>query len=114
MTAAKVQKVQLERRKLTYLEQMANTGAIIEIERIHGDLVEAEANLRAAKRARRATRKWFVSARDGFNAGLEDSGEMIDAVKEYSIIRAKYFNAVYSFNKAYGAIQRATGGSMVE
>ena len=114
LTAAKVQKVQLERRKLTYLEQMANTGAIIEIERIHGDLVEAEANLRAAKRARRATRKWFVSARDRFNAGLEDSGEMIDAVKEYSIIRAKYFNAVYSFNKAYGAIQRATGGSMVE
>ena len=88
-------------------------GAVIEIERIHGDLVEAEANLKAAKKARRATRKWFLSARDGFNAGLEEAGEMIDAVKEYSIIRAKYFSAVYAFNKAYGSLQRATGGDIV-
>ena len=82
-------------------------------DRLHGDLVEAQANLKAAKRARRATRRWFVSARDGFNAGLEEAGEIIDAVKEYSIIRAKYFNAVYTFNKAYGALQRATGGLIV-
>ncbi len=113
LTAAKVRKVELERKKLTYLDQLASMGAVIEIERIHGDLVEAEANLKAAKKARRATRKWFLSARDGFNAGLEEAGEMIDAVKEYSIIRAKYFSAVYAFNKAYGALQRAIGGEIV-
>ena len=110
LTATKVRKVELERKKLTYLDQLASMGAVIEIERIHGDLVEAQANVTAAKKARRATRKWFLSARDGFNAGLEDAGEIIDALKEYSIIRAKYFSAVYEFNKAYGALQRATGG----
>lgn len=114
LTAAKVRKVELERRKLSYLDQLASMGAVIEVERIHGDLVEAQANLEAARKARRATRNWFLAARDGFNAGLEDSGEIIDAVKEYSIIRAKYFNAVYSFNKAFGALQRATGGSVVQ
>jgi outer membrane protein len=114
LTAAKVRKVELERKKLEHLDQMASMGAVIEVERIHGDLVEAEANLAAAKRARRATRKWFLAARDGFNAGLEDSGEIIDAVKEYSIIRAKYFSTVYAFNKAYGALQRATGGTIVQ
>ena len=70
--------------------------------------------MKAAKKARRATRRWFLAARDGFSAGLEDAGEMIDAVKEYSIIRAKYFSAVYEFNKAYGALQRATGGSVLQ
>ena len=114
LTAAKVRKVELERKKLTYLDQLASMGAVIQIERIHGDLVEAQANVKAAKKARRATRRWFLAARDGFNAGLEDAGEMIDAVKEYSIIRAKYFSAVYEFNKAYGALQRATGGSVVQ
>jgi outer membrane protein TolC len=114
LTATKLRKVELERQKLTYLDQLASMGAVIEIERIHGDLVEAQSNVKAAKKARRATRKWFLSARDGFNAGLEDAGEMIDAVKEYSIIRAKYFNAVYEFNKAYGALQRATGGVVAE
>jgi outer membrane protein len=110
LTAATVRKVELERKKLTYLDQLASMGAVIEIERLHGNLIEAQSNVGAAKRARRATRKWFLAARDGFNAGLEDADEMIDAVKEYSIIRAKYFNAVYEFNKAYGSLQRATGG----
>ena len=114
MTSAKVRKVELERRKLSHLDQLASMGAVIEIERIHGDLVEAKANLTAARKARRATRRWFISARDGFNAGLEPSSEIIDAVKEYSIIRAKYFNAVYSLNKAYGALQRATGATIVQ
>ncbi len=114
LTAARVRKVELERRKLTYLDQLASMGAVIQIERIHGDLLEAQANVAAAKKARRATRRWFLSARDGFNAGLEDASEMIDAVKEYSIIRAKYFGAVYQFNKAYGALQRATGGRVVK
>lgn len=114
LTSAKVRKVELERKKLAYLDQLASMGAVIEIERIHGDLVEAAANLEAATKARRATRKWFVAARDGFNAGLEDSGEIIDAVKEYSIIRAKYFSAVYAFNKAHAALQRATGGPVVQ
>ncbi len=113
LTAAKLRKAELERKKLSYVDQLASMGAVLEIERLHGDLVEAQANLKAAKRARRATRRWFVSARDGFNAGLEEAGEIIDAVKEYSIIRAKYFNAVYTFNKAYGALQRATGGLIV-
>ncbi|MEE2754036.1 MAG: TolC family protein [Candidatus Latescibacterota bacterium] len=114
MTATKLRKVELERKKLTYLDQLASMGAVIEIERIHGDLVEAKSNVDAAKKARRGTRKWFLAARDGFNAGLEDAGEIIDAIKEYSFIRAKYFSAVYEFNKAHGALQRATGGVVVD
>ncbi len=114
LTAAKVRKVELERKKLAYLDQLASMGATLEVERIHADLVEAEANLKAARKARRATRRWFIAARDGFNAGLEESGDIIDAVKEYSIIRAKYFNAVYAFNKAWGTLQRATGGSVIQ
>jgi outer membrane protein len=112
--SAKFKKAQLERKKFEYLSSLANQGAELEIELIYRTLREAEANVSAAKKARRATRAWFVSARDGFNAGLEDAGELIDAVKEYGIIRAKYYNAVYEYNRAWAALQKATGQSILQ
>ncbi len=113
-TSAKVKKARLEKRKLEYLSRLARKGAELEIEKIYRTLREAEANVSAAKKARKATRRWFVSARDGFNAGLEDAGELIDAVKEYGVIRAKYFNAVFEYNRAWAALQIATGQSILQ
>ena len=113
-TSAKVKKARLEKRKLEYLSRFARKGAELEIEKIYRTLREAEANVSAAKKARKATRRWFVSARDGFNAGLEDAGELIDAVKEYGVIRAKYFNAVFEYNRAWAALQIATGQSILQ
>ena len=113
-TSAKVKKARLERRKLEYLSRLAKTGAELEGERIYRTLREAEANVAAAGTARRATRRWFVSARDGFNAGLEEAGELIDSVKEYGIIRAKYHNAVFEYNRAWAALQKATGQSILQ
>jgi outer membrane protein TolC len=75
--------------------------------------LEAKANVAAARKARRATRRWFFSARDGFNSGLGEAKEMIDAVKEYSIIRAKYHAEVYHFNRAWARLQKVTGHSLV-
>ena len=112
-TAAKVRKARLEHKKLLYLERLAEDGARLEVEKIYRTLREAEANMKAARRAVRATRRWFVSARDSFNAGLEEAGELIDALKEYGIIRAKYLGAIFEHNRTWAALQKATGSSMV-
>jgi len=112
--SAKVKKARLESRKLAYLGSLARKGAELEIERLYRTLREAEANVAAAKTARRATRRWFVSARDGFNAGLEEAGQLIDSVKEYGIIRAKYYYAVFEFNKAWVGLRTATGQSVLQ
>ena len=113
-TRAKVKEARLAYEKLGYQAQLAVQGARLEIERAYRSLIEAEANIGAARKARRATRRWFVSARDGFNAGLEEAGEMVDAVKEYSIIRAKYYQSVLEFNLAWVALRRATGNSILK
>ncbi len=112
-TSAKARKSKLEHAKLVYQSELATMGASLQIERAYRDLIEAQANVTAARKARRATRRWFLSARDGFNAGLEDASELIDAVKEYGIIRGKYFEAVYKFNKAWIALNLATGSSVL-
>jgi outer membrane protein TolC len=112
-TAAKARKSKLEYVKLTYQSELASMGASLEIERAYRDLMEAQANLAAARKARRSTRRWFISARDGFNGGLEEAGELIEAVKEYGIIRGKYFEAVYKFNKAWIALNLATGAPIL-
>ena len=106
MGSAKARQSRLEHGKLVTQRSLAALGADLEIERAYRDL-------RAAQRARKATRNWFLSARDGFNAGLEDAGELIDAVKEYGIIRAKYFEAVYKFNRAWITLNRATGSPVI-
>ena len=62
----------------------------------------------------KATRRWFLSSRDGFNAGLEEAGELIDAVKEYGIIRAKFYGEVFNFNRAWVRLMKATGASLIE
>ena len=54
-----------------------------------------------------------MAARDGFSAGLEPASEIIDAVKEYGIIRAKYFHAVYARNVARVTLMKATGQSVL-
>ncbi len=113
-TSAKVKEARLAYEKLGYQARLATQGARLEIEGAYRSLIEARANIASARKARRATRRWFVSARDGFNAGLEEAGEMVDAVKEYGIIRAKYYQAVLEFNLAWIALQRATGNSILE
>lgn len=113
-TRAKVKEARLSYEKLGYQAQLAVQGARLEIESAYLSLIEAQANIGAARKARRATRRWFVSARDGFNAGLEEAGEMVDAVKEYGIIRAKYYQAVLEFNLAWVSLMRATGNSILE
>jgi outer membrane protein TolC len=114
LTSAKVKKAQLEHQKILYQTDLARKGMAIEIEKIYRELKEAESNLAAAEKARRAARRWFIAVRDGFNGGFEKASDMIDAVKEYGIIRAKYFEAVYNFNKAWAKLQRATGQPIVQ
>lgn len=113
-TSAKVKEARLAYEKLGYQARLATQGARLEIESAYRSLIEARANIGSARKARRATRRWFVSARDGFNAGLEEAGEMVDAVKEYGIIRAKYYQAVLEYNLAWVALTRATGNSILE
>ena len=112
LTSAKAKKARLEHQKLVYQAQLAQKGVAIEIETIYRDLIEARDNMAAANKARGATRRWFVSVRDGFNAGLEKASDMIDAGKEYGIIRAKYYEAVFDYNRSWAKLQRATGQSI--
>jgi outer membrane protein TolC len=114
LTSAKVKKARLEHQKLIYQTSLARKGVAIEIEKIYRELKEAESNLAAAEKARRATRRWFIAVRDGFNGGFEKASDMIEVVKEYAIIRAKYFEAVYNFNRAWARLQRATGKPIVQ
>ena len=114
LTSAKAKKARLEHQKLVYQAQLAQKGVAIEIETIYRDLIEARDNIAAAAKARRATRRWFISVRDGFNAGLEKAPDMIDAAKEYGIIRAKYYEAVFDFNRSWARLQRATGQSITQ
>ncbi len=113
LASVKTRQANLEHRKLVYQKQLAEKGMAIEIEQIYRALVEARKNMAVAGQARRATRRWFVSVRDGFNAGLEEASEMIDAAKEYGIIRAKYYEAVFNFNRSWARLQRAIGRSLL-
>ncbi|MDP6037591.1 MAG: TolC family protein [Candidatus Latescibacteria bacterium] len=114
LTSAKAKKARLEHQKLMYQAQLAEKGVAIEIEKIYRELIEARDNMAAAEKARRATRRWFVSVRDGFNAGLEKASDMIDVAKEYGVIRAKYYEAVFDFNRSWAKLQRATGQSITQ
>ncbi len=113
LASAKARKASLEYQKLLYQKQLAEKGVAIEIEKIYRELIEAQKNIAAASVARRATRRWFVSVRDGFNAGLEEASDMIDVAKEYGIIRAKYYEAVFNLNRSWARLQRAGGRSLL-
>ena len=111
-TSAKVQRARLEHQKLLYQERLVRDGVRLEVEKAYRTLLEAQANIEEAGKAVKATRRWFIAARDGFNAGLEEAGELIDAVKEYGIIRGKRAYVIFAFNRALGVLQKATGTSI--
>ena len=112
--SANVKKARLEHQKLGYQSELAQKGVVIEIEKIYREWLEAQSNVDAAEKSRTATRRWSIAVRDGFNAGLEKASDMIEAVKEYGIIRAKYFEAVFNYNRAWARLQRATGQPIVQ
>ena len=114
LNSARAKKARLEHQKLVHQADLAQKGSAIEIEKIYREWIEARDNVAAAEKARTAARRWFISVRDGFNMGLEKASDMIDAVKEYNIIRAKYFEAVFKYNRAWARLQRATGQSIAQ
>jgi outer membrane protein TolC len=112
-TSAKVKKARMDHRRLTYLGRVARSGAALDVRRRYLSLQEAGANVEAATKAVRSTKLWFLSARDGFNAGLEEAGELIDAVKEYGVIRAKYYRDVFTYNTTWATLMKTTGAQLV-
>lgn len=109
VTGSRVAAARSEYQKMLATEKAVRDGIALEVERAYRDLAEAGANVESGERALKASRSWMVTARDAFNAGLGETKEMVDAFKAYGEMRVEYFRAIFDYNRAASALDRAMG-----
>lgn len=111
--AARVRKARAEIASLKARAEEARDGIELEVTGIYEGLLDAKRRNETWKRAERETRKWFVSAAQGYDVGTTDARELIDAIERYFDARSKRLIAVAEYNVAIAGLEKATGVPLV-
>jgi outer membrane protein TolC len=95
-------------------QALAKDGIGIEVAARYAELEDAERRRVAWDRGHRDTRRWFLSAAQGYQVGVIDTKELVDAVEEYFKARFSYLNATREYNTALAALELATGRPLLD
>lgn len=95
-------------------QALAKDGIGIEVAARYAELEDAERRRVAWDRGHRDTRRWFLSAAQGYQIGVVDTKELVDSVEEYFKARFSYLNATREYNTALAALELATGRPLLD
>jgi outer membrane protein TolC len=107
--SAKIAQQQAELDALNYKAQFAQAGIPFEVaEAYHHMEADYQSQLDLAK-ASTAGRRWMIAALADFNAGLEKSDKVADALKSYALTQAEYLQTVRAYNLDVAELALVTG-----
>lgn len=91
----------------------ARRGMALEIELAYHRVVDARRREEAWAVGERETRRWFISAAQGFQIGAVEPKDLVDAVKAYFLARFNHLQAVAEYNTALATLERDTGAELL-
>jgi outer membrane protein TolC len=107
---AKVDQQRLAHRKARLLEEGERAALVMEIRKLHRELLDAHAMIDVQERAMRAARGWLAAEKQTWDGGLEDDmKELLRATESYYRRRVDWLTAIYEYNLAVAALSRAVG-----
>ena len=112
-TNARVKTAKAEIESLRGKTAEAKQGIAIEVNAIYEQLQDAKRRVNSWTRAEKESRKWFVSAGQGYEVGTQDSRDFVDAISAYFGARSNRLMATAEYNLAIAALERATNMPMV-
>lgn len=112
-THARVKAAKAEIESLKAKTAEAEQGIEIEVTALYEALQDAKRRLGSWTRSEKETRKWFVSAGQGYEVGTTSARQLVDAIEAYFSARSKRLMATAEYNLAIAGLEKATNVPMV-
>jgi outer membrane protein TolC len=112
-TRARVKAAKAEIQSLVAKTEEAQQGIEIEVTALYEALQDAKRRLGSWTRSEKETRKWFVSAGQGYEVGTTSARQLVDAIEAYFSARSKRLMATAEYNLAIAGLEKATNMPMV-
>ncbi len=112
-THARVKAAKAEIQSLKAKTEEAELGIELEVTDLYERLQDAKRRLASWKRSEKETRKWFVSAGQGYEVGTTSAKDLVDAIQAYFNARARRLSATAEYNLAIAGLERATNMPLV-
>ncbi len=112
-THARVKTAKAEIESLRAKAEEAEQGIAIEVTALYEHLQDAKRRLASWTRSEKESRKWFVSAAQGYEVGTMDVREFVDAIGAYFEARSKRLMATAEYNLAIAGLEKATNVPLV-
>ena len=112
-THARVKAAKAEIQSLKAKTEEAEQGIEIEVTALYEQLQDAKRRLASWTRAEKESRKWFVSAAQGYEVGTTTAMELVDAIEAYFSARSKRLMATAEYNLAIAGLEKATNMPLV-
>jgi len=109
ISQAKIAQAKAERLKIEAKDSLARMYIPLEVAQAYHELVESQARARAAKKAYKSARRWLVAASSNLDMGLGEARDAAEALENYALQRAAYFEAVMAINLDWARLNKAAG-----
>lgn len=109
VVSAKVAQAQAELEQLVAKNQYAQAGIPFEVAEAYEQVQSNYLAYKELEKGAAASRRWMVAAFADFNAGLEKSDVVADALRTYALTQAEYLKTINDYNMAVAQLQRVTG-----
>ncbi len=110
---ARVKAAKAEIQSLKAKTEEAEQGIEIEVTDLYEQLQDAKRRLESWTRSEKETRKWFVSAGQGYEVGTTTARQLVDAIEAYFSARSKRLMATAEYNLAIAGLEKATNMPLV-
>jgi outer membrane protein TolC len=112
-TNARVKAAKAEIESLKAKTEEAEQGIELEVTTLFEQLQDAKRRLGSWTRAEKESRKWFVSAGQGYEVGTTSARQLVDAIEAYFSARSKRLMATAEYNLAIAGLEKATNMPIV-
>ncbi|SHK31515.1 Outer membrane protein TolC [Rhodothermus profundi] len=108
-TRARVAQARAQRNEVAHQLEAARQLVRFEVEEAYRNVRIAQAALEARDRALTISKEWLRTEQINFDLDLGDTENLVRAVRENLELQARYYEAVYNYNRAVLRLQRAVG-----
>jgi outer membrane protein TolC len=111
--SAKARESEAGRTQLEALQRAAQMGISLEIEKAYLDAKSASERFAAREEADKWARKWLLAVAADFTVGNAETRDLIEALVASGDSHGKYLQAIFEYNLALGALEKAAGAPVV-
>jgi outer membrane protein TolC len=106
---ARVVQAQAELDALVHKASFARLGIPFQVREQYYSMQAKHKAIGSMRESSRAARRWMIASYSDFEAGLEEAGDIINALQVYVLAYAEYLRAVNDFNNLVSKLKSVSG-----